>query len=61
MHLVRVHESDYPAGFVAPAPAFSVTTYEQEAKERVAGELNALAYKFGVPGEMPCPQRQSGV
>jgi nucleotide-binding universal stress UspA family protein len=49
MHLVHVHESDYPAGFVAPAPAFSVTTYEQEAKERVVGELNALAYKFGVP------------
>jgi nucleotide-binding universal stress UspA family protein len=49
IHLVHVHESDYPAGFVAPAPPFSVTPYEQEAKERVAGELNALAHKYGVP------------
>jgi nucleotide-binding universal stress UspA family protein len=49
IHLVHVHESDYPAGFVAPAPPFSVTRYEQEAKERVAGELNALAHKYSVP------------
>jgi nucleotide-binding universal stress UspA family protein len=49
IHLVHVHESDYPAYLVAPAPPFSVTSYEQEAKERVARELNALAHKYGVP------------
>jgi nucleotide-binding universal stress UspA family protein len=49
IHLVHVYESDYPAALVAPAPPFSVTPYEREAKERVGGELNALAHKYGVP------------
>jgi len=49
IHLVHVHEPAYPTGFVAAAPSFSATTYEQEAKQRVADELNALAYKYGVP------------
>jgi nucleotide-binding universal stress UspA family protein len=49
IHLVHVHEPAYPTGFVAAAPPISVMTYEQQAKERVAGELNALAYKYGVP------------
>jgi nucleotide-binding universal stress UspA family protein len=49
IHLVHVYESDYPAGLVVPAPRFSLTAYEQEAKERVSGELNALAHKYGVP------------
>jgi nucleotide-binding universal stress UspA family protein len=48
IHLVHVYESDYPAGLVVPAPPFSVTPYEQEAKERVAGELDALAHKYGL-------------
>jgi len=49
IHLVHVREPAYPTGFIAAAPPFSVMTYEQQAKERVAGELNALAYKYGVP------------
>jgi nucleotide-binding universal stress UspA family protein len=49
IHLVHVREPAYPTGFVAAAPPFSVMTYEQEAKQRVAGDLNALAYKYGVP------------
>jgi nucleotide-binding universal stress UspA family protein len=49
IHLVHVREPAYPTGFIAPAPSFSVMTYEKQAKERVAGELKALAYKYGVP------------
>lgn len=49
IHLVHVYESGYQAGLVVPAPPFSLTPYEQEAKERVGGELNALAHKYGVP------------
>ena len=49
IHLVHVRRPAYPTGFVAAASPFSVMTYEQQAKERVAGELNALAYKYGVP------------
>ena len=46
IHLVHVYESGYQAGLVVPAPPFSLTPYEQEAKERVGGALNALAHKF---------------
>ena len=49
IHLVHVHRPAYPAGFVAAASPSSVMTYEQEAKERVADELNALAQKYGSP------------
>ena len=49
IHLVHVYESGYQAGLVVPAPPFSLTPYEQEAKERVGGALNALAHKYGVP------------
>jgi nucleotide-binding universal stress UspA family protein len=49
IHLVHVRRPAYPTGFVAAASPSSVMTYEQQAKERVAGELNALAYKCGVP------------
>ena len=43
---LRIWLSDRPRG---AAPPFSLTPYEQEAKERVGGELNALAHKCGVP------------
>ena len=49
IHLVHVYESGYPAGLVMPAPPFSLTPYEQEAKEKVGGELEALARKHGIP------------
>ena len=47
--LVHVYESDYLAGLVVPSPPFSLTPYEQEAKEKVGGELEVLARKYGVP------------
>src|SRR5512133_2412313 len=49
IHLVHVYESGYPAALVVPSPPFSLTPYEQEAKEKVGGELEALARKYGVP------------
>ena len=49
IHLVHVYESGYPASLVVPAPPFSLTPYEQEAKEKVTSELNALAHNYGVP------------
>jgi len=49
LHLIHIHESDYSASLMVPASPFSVTPYEQEAKESVGRELNALAHKYGVP------------
>jgi len=49
LHLIHIHESDYSASLRVPASPFSVTPFEQEAKESVGRELNALAQKYGVP------------
>jgi nucleotide-binding universal stress UspA family protein len=49
LQLVHVYESGYPAGLVVRSLPFSLTSYEREAKERVGGELKALAHKYGVP------------
>ena len=49
MHLVHIREPAYPIGFLAAAPALSVMTYEQQAKERAESELNTLAHTYGVP------------
>jgi nucleotide-binding universal stress UspA family protein len=50
IHLVHVHEYYYPVGFMAPG-AFvpvSVPTFSEEAAQRVAGQLRALARKYGI-------------
>ena len=50
IHLVHVHESYYPASFMAsgaPVP-MSIVPFREDAAPRIADELTALARKYGI-------------
>ena len=51
IHLVHVHEYDYPVGFMAPgAPIpMSMITFREDEAEQVRKQFDTLARKFGIP------------
>jgi len=51
IHLVHVHDYDYPIGFMAPgAPIpMSMITFREADAERIGKQLGVLAKKFGIP------------
>ena len=56
IHLVHVYESGYPASLVVPAPPFSLTPYEQEAKERVTMAFIGPLYSRVKCGKARCAE-----
>jgi nucleotide-binding universal stress UspA family protein len=51
VHLVHVHQFDYPAGFMAPMPPlmpFSTVAYDQDIRKKQARRLVAVAKEYGL-------------